>query len=137
MPTVSVLPDTVLEKVRIDVKARMGKEIVVDGIQFAKFNPNVLAFVRAGSNVIFVNEIPYYRIVNNTQYAYEYLYVILLHEYLHLLGIADEREVRRITMELVKENFSETSYAFRLSSNLAFPEDVELMKDRRFIHTYM
>jgi len=135
MPSISS-PNTILIEVQDDVLKRMGKRAEAY-IQFASFNPSILGFVRAGSNVIYVNEIPYRRVAIDSEKSHDYLYVVILHEYLHLIGIADEREVRKITLEIVGNKFGENSNAFSFSKMLTFPEDVKIMENRKYFSHYM
>ncbi|BCS93811.1 hypothetical protein L3N51_00589 [Metallosphaera sp. J1] len=135
MPTLET-PYSVLNEVARDVLRRSGKSVKAE-IELVPFTPSVLGFVRAGQNVIYVNTVPLSGIPQSD--LFEYLYVVILHEYLHLLGIADEREVRRVTLEIVDEKFGEGSFAHNLSLNLADPRDVMLMESWKMgkPHTYM
>ncbi len=135
MPSVNS-PNIILMEVEEDVFKRMGKRSLAY-VQFASFNPSVLGFVRAGSNVIYVNEIPYNKIATDPQKSHDYLYVVILHEYLHLIGIADEREVRKITLEIVGDKFGENSNAFSFSKMLTFPEDIKIRENRKYFSHYM
>ncbi|BDC18610.1 hypothetical protein [Acidianus sp. HS-5] len=129
--------DIVLNEVKKDVKARKGREANAR-VTLARFNPSVLGFVRAGDDTIYINEIPYSQF-RYTQYEHDYLYVVILHEYLHLLGIAEEREVRRITMEIVEDKFGDGSFAYKFSIQLADPIDIYLKDSWRYgkPHTYI
>ncbi|QKQ99093.1 hypothetical protein GWK48_00590 [Metallosphaera tengchongensis] len=135
MPTLDT-PHSILNEVIRDVLKRWGKSTRAE-VQLMPFNPSILGFVRAGQETIYVNTVPLSGV--NHDNLGQYLYVVILHEYLHLLGVADEREVRRMTLEIVDEKFGESSFAHNLSLNLADPRDVMLMnswKNGR-PHTYM
>ncbi|MEM3862956.1 MAG: hypothetical protein QW699_00485 [Metallosphaera sp.] len=123
MPTLET-PYSILNEIVRDVLAKSGRSTSAE-IQLMPFDPRVLGFVKTGQNVIYVNTIPLKSIGSDK--VREYLYVVILHEYFHLLGIADEREVRRMTVEMVSEKFGEDSYAHRLSMSLADPRDVTLI----------
>ena len=135
MPTLET-PSSVLNEVMRDVLRRSGKSARAE-IELASFNPSILGFVRAGQDVIYVNTVPLSQVPQSD--LFEYFYVVILHEYLHLLGIADEREVRRITLEMVDEKFGENSFAHNLSLNLVDPRDAMLMQSWKLgrPHTYM
>ncbi len=133
MPT-TASPDIILKEVQEDVYKRYGK-VAGAQLRLTPFNPAVLGFVRQGTNVINVNTIPLNEIPPNN--VREYLYVVVSHEYFHLLGIYDERETRKVTMELVEWKFGDKSYAFYLARNLAFQEDVEIMKARKIFPKFM
>ncbi|AWS00316.1 hypothetical protein [Metallosphaera hakonensis] len=135
MPTLET-PYSILNEVVRDVLKRSGKSATAE-IELMPFNPSVLGFVRAGQNTIYVNTVPLMGV--DQAHVSEYLYVVILHEYLHLLGIADEREVRRITLEMVDEKFGQSSFAHNLSLKLADPRDVMLMDSWKTgkPHTYM
>ncbi|ABP95514.1 hypothetical protein HA72_1356 [Metallosphaera sedula] len=135
MPTLET-PYSVLNEVMRDVLRRSGKSAKAE-IELAPFNPSILGFVRAGQDVIYVNTVPLSQVPQSN--LSEYFYVVILHEYLHLLGIADEREVRRITLEMVNEKFGENSFAHNLSLNLVDPRDAMLIQSWKLgrPHTYM
>ncbi|WP_338602651.1 hypothetical protein V6M85_02650 [Sulfolobus tengchongensis] len=131
MPSFGMISDIVLNDVREDLKRKLGREIPNVTIEFVNYlPPQVLAYVRANEYTIYVNYQQYMR-AKNMGYEYDYLYVILLHEYLHIIGIADEREVRRIDLEIVKDKFGEDSIAYKLALNLADPRDVYLNESQR------
>ncbi len=127
-------PNIVLKEVQEDVYKKYGK-VAEAQVRIIPFNPSVLGFVRLGSNVINVNAIPLSQIPSNR--VHDYLYVVISHEYFHLLGIYDERETRKVTMELVDWKFGEGSYASSLAKNLAFQEDVEIMKARKMFPKFI
>ncbi|MCY0860289.1 MAG: hypothetical protein OWQ54_07655 [Sulfolobaceae archaeon] len=130
MPIV-ISPETILEEIKRDVKYTLQKEIKDKiNIKFVNVHEGVLAFVKNGELSIYINETPYMQ-AKMLGKQYEYLYVIELHEYLHLLGIADEREVRRISIELLEKKFGQNSYAYSLAYRLADPRDMYLIKSQK------
>jgi hypothetical protein len=116
-------PDLIASEVRDLLQRRLGRVVPKARVVLTRVRPGVLAFVRAGENVIYLNEIPYRSFSGDVS---QYLFVVILHEYLHLVGVADEREVRRITLDVIEETFGEDSTAYRLAQNLADPRDIYL-----------
>ncbi|AAY79730.1 hypothetical protein [Sulfolobus acidocaldarius] len=133
MPPLTILADVVLNEIRDEIKRRLGKqtpeEVTVRFVEYLP--PQILGYVRDGDYTIYVNLQQYTR-ARSSGYEYEYLYVILLHEYLHLIGIADEREVRRIDLEIIEERFGQNSRAYRIALELADPRDVYLKNSQKF-----
>ena len=64
------------------------------------------AFHPMGTNDIVLNR----RLLGQTTSLKEksHVFAILVHEYLHTLGFTDERQVRRMTHRVCKENFGNT-----------------------------
>jgi len=126
--------DIVLEDIRKELRKRWNNvpDAKIELVDYLP--PTVLAFVKAGDYTIYVNR-QQYILAKNAGYEYDYLFVILLHEYLHLVGIADEREVRRIDLEIIEEKFGRDSLAYRIAMNLADPRDIH--QDRLRPHTYI
>lgn len=64
------------------------------------------AFYPVGSNIIVLNKTPLKRITQTQPKLMKpYLFVVLLHEYLHSLGYLDENTVRRLTHAITDEIF--------------------------------
>ncbi|BCU70345.1 hypothetical protein [Stygiolobus caldivivus] len=127
------MPDVfsiILDEISEDVFRKLGKRVNAI-VKLQPFNPAVLGYVKANDYTIYVNSLPYGVVKNDPIKSKEYLYVVLLHEYLHLIGIADEREVRRITMEIVGQKFGEGSFAFSLARQLSDPIDVYLGSNKK------
>ncbi|AWR96906.1 hypothetical protein DFR86_04595 [Acidianus sulfidivorans JP7] len=132
MPSQGILIDIVLNDIRKVVKEKLGKEIEDVRVMLVDYLPrSILAYVRANQYTIYVNYQEYIR-AKNMGYDYEYLFVVMLHEYLHLLGIADEREVRRIDLEIIQDKFKENSIAYNLALSLADPRDIYLKESQKF-----
>ena len=103
------------------------------------------AFYPVGTNIIVMNRNPLSRIKDSKPELFKpYVFHILLHEYLHSLGHLDEREVRRMCIDISIKAFGEGHLATRLAANiteyipnLAYPDiawqpestDIELVDD--------
>ncbi|MFP3065622.1 hypothetical protein DDW09_03260 [Sulfolobus sp. SCGC AB-777_L09] len=131
MPALGILIDIVLEDIKEDLKRKLGKEVPSISVKLVDYlPPHILAYVRANDYTIYVNSQQYMR-ARELGFEYDYLYVLLLHEILHILGIADEREVRRIDLELIEEKFGEESFAYRFALELLDPRDLYLKGSQR------
>ena len=65
------------------------------------------AYYPMGSNIIVLNKTPLRRITQmKPELMKPYVFVILLHEYLHSLGYTDEESTRRLTVEITGKIFS-------------------------------
>lgn len=116
----------ILDEIAEDVYKRLGKRTNAS-VKLIPFNPTILGYVKANDYTIYLNSIPFSLVKNDPIKSREYLYVVILHEYLHLVGIADEREVRKITTEITAQKFGRTSYAYSLAEKLTDPIDLHLM----------
>lgn len=103
------------------------------------------AYFPVGTNIIVMNRIPLSRIKETKPELYKpYVFHILLHEYLHSLGYLEEKQVRRMTIDISKKAFGEDHLATKLAwnitayiPNLAYPDiawqpensDIELVDD--------
>lgn len=77
------------------------------------------AFYPVDSNIIVMNKTPLERISETNPELYKpYTFHILLHEYIHSLGILDEDLVRRKTYEISKEMFGEKHLATELAVDM-------------------
>jgi len=74
-------PEIIANIVRDDLIKYLGKDIPKARIVVYPFNPSVLAYVRANDLTIYINSIPLSTVGMNKM---EYLYVVILHEYLQL-----------------------------------------------------
>lgn len=134
MPIPLISFDLVLEDIKSELRKRWNKlpNAKVELVDYLP--PTVLAFVRAGDYTIYVNRQQYLQ-AKEAGYEYAYLFVILLHEYLHLVGIADEREVRRIDLDIIEEKFGRDSLPYKIAMSLADPRDIHI--DNLRPHTYI
>jgi hypothetical protein len=102
------------------------------------------AYYVSGSNIIVMNETPLKRIQEtNPNLLVPYMFSVLLHEYLHSLGIFDESKVRKLTYGISSEIFGEDSVVTQIAKdmrkffpNFIYPEGapqtnghVKLVKD--------
>ena len=137
------IPD-VFEAVKDAVRRTLGKEraglMVVT--QEIGNTPNGFlgAYFVVGANAIVVNQTPLRRI-QETQPALEvpWLFGVLLHEYLHSLGILDETEVRKVTNEVAGKVLGPDHPASKMAANpmeyignLAWPHVVWQPRDVPF-----
>lgn len=73
-------------------------------------NQYVLAYHIMGSNTIVINRAvleAIYSLNKGKEYVNSYIFVVLTHEYLHSLGIYDERLLRSLQYKICKEFFGE------------------------------
>jgi len=70
-----------------------------------------------GSNAIIVNRsILMVRKFEKPQYYKPFIFYVLLHEYLHSLGYADERLVRQQCQNIIKQAFGEESRVYEVAT---------------------
>ncbi|MEM2951650.1 MAG: hypothetical protein QXZ00_02265 [Nitrososphaerota archaeon] len=80
--------------------------------------PGILAYHEVGSNAIVLNRrhLEQWMVGKTRAESNSYVFVVLLHEYLHSLGVLDELEVRRLVRALVQEYFTPDHIASKLAS---------------------
>jgi len=79
----------------------------------------VKALHRIGSNAILLNRRAVESILKSSRSRIEvnsHLFSILLHEYLHSLGVIDEQEVKALSMKIVRDSLGEDHIAFKITS---------------------
>lgn len=77
------------------------------------------AYYVAASNIIIMNETPLRRIKEtNPDLLIPYMFSVLMHEYLHSLGIFDEEKTRIVTFEISQEIFGEEHIITQLSKDM-------------------
>ena len=79
---------------------------------------NIGAYHQYGTNNIVLNRALVQIVEATTTYRQlvnAFVYVLLLHEYLHALGYIEESEVRPLVYEVAKESFSEDSVTTKLA----------------------
>ncbi len=127
-PSISKQPDIhmILYSVRKAIRDYFGRDPGNAGVAFVKTRRDVLGYVEWGSRVIKINSDAYRNFIDmeGIDASAEYLFVVVLHEYLHIMGIFDEREVRRISMDIVERVFGRNSRASRIAERLADPRDL-------------
>lgn len=78
------------------------------------------AYYPVASNIIVMNRLPLRRIEQSEHALYKpYAFHILLHEYLHALGILDENATRAKVREISSELFGEEHVVTELASDLS------------------
>lgn len=119
----------IFEIVKSVVKEFMGKERsgLMLGLADLGGQPGyfVGAFYPVGSNIIVMNKTPMRAVEATKPHLYKaYCFHILLHEYLHTIGILDERNNRIITAILSEKSFGENHPVALIAKdfNRVFPE---------------
>lgn len=65
------------------------------------------AYYPVGSNIIMLNQTPLKRVLETKpELMKPYVFVVLLHEYIHSLGYLDESTVRKLTHSITKKIFN-------------------------------
>ena len=138
----------IFEVVKKSVKQQLGMERAGLMLVLADLPVNLGAFHGVGTNQIVMNRVLLDRIVaagHPRSHINAFVYSILLHEYLHSLGIIDESEVRRLVSEISLNTFGPNHPASSIASNgpwsllrgvgfvdTHLPEDMEMdLKQRR------
>jgi len=129
------IPD-VFDAVKESVRRVLNREragLMVATSEIGNFPGGFLGgYFVVASNAIIVNQTPLRRIRDTQPALYiPWLYGLLLHEYLHALGILDEGEVRRVTNYVAGEAVGPQHPAAQMAArpmdylgNLAFPHVV-------------
>jgi hypothetical protein len=111
--------EDVKEKVRIsEQRSRSGLML---GLQELGSNLNgfIGAYYPVSSNIIVMNKTPLRRIKEtNPSLIQPYEFHVLLHEYIHTLGILNEEITRRKTYEISKIHFGEEHIITQLATNI-------------------
>jgi hypothetical protein len=115
--------------VKFCVRRFLGKERTGLILGLAELGGNSNFFIGAlhpvGSNFIILNKTPL-KIVRafRPELYNAYCFVMLLHEYLHSIGILDEREVRYLTSLICEKTFGQNHPTSLISKDLTsiFPE---------------
>ena len=100
----------VFEVVRRSVKEFLGAERTGLELYLRDLPLGVGAFHKVGTSIIVMNRALIDRVVESQVALNEmksFIYSILLHEYLHSLGICDELKVRRLTYQISREALGE------------------------------
>lgn len=117
------LPD-IFELVKVVVRRSTGMER--SGLMLGLANLGggtdgfVGAFFPVATNIIVMNSLPLKRIKETDPALYKpYVFHILLHEYLHTLGVMDEEATRRTTFEISERTFGKDHQVTRLAADLS------------------
>jgi predicted Zn-dependent protease with MMP-like domain len=77
------------------------------------------AFYSLDANAIVINKRPLNKIKKSNPMLYNpYVFHVLLHEYIHSLGILDEQEVRLLAYEITKKYFGTSHLATEMALDL-------------------
>ena len=111
--------EIVKEMVRIsEGRSRAGLMLGLQDLG-ATLNGFVGAYYPVSSNIIVVNKTPLRRIKEtNPKLIKPYSTHILLHEYIHSLGLLDEKKTRQKTYDISRKHFGEKHLITKLSRNI-------------------
>ncbi len=72
-----------------------------------------------GTNLIVVNKLPLRRVKDSSpQICKSYLFLVLLHEYMHTFGIWDEKEIREGALAMIRQLFGDDHPATKLAEGI-------------------
>ncbi len=111
--------DRIFVMVKRDVKKALGLERAGLGLAMSNMPPALGAYWQVGGNYIVMNESlvkAMTKISSSSSEFNSYVYVILMHEYLHSLGYFDEAQARSATAGIVASIFPEDHYAYRMAN---------------------
>jgi hypothetical protein len=109
--------DDVFAVVRESVRRVLGRERVGLGLGLSELPAQIGAYWQVTGNIIVLNE-RLIRVLDATEPQAQrtaYLYVVILHEYLHSLGFLDERTDRQIVSRVASQALGEDHAAARLA----------------------
>lgn len=95
------------------------------------------AFYAPDANTIIINKRPLNRLLNTNPGLFNfYLFHVMLHEYLHSLGLYDEAQTRTLVQEISRHYFGDSHAVTQLSTNmerfmpnLIYPHGNEIPED--------
>lgn len=111
--------DRIFSIVKRDVKSHIGKERAGLGLALSNMPSTIGAYWQVGGNYIVMNESLVRAMMKISKTSAEfnsYVYVILMHEYLHSLGYLDELQARKATAEVVSSTFPEGHFAHGMAT---------------------
>ncbi|BAJ51377.1 conserved hypothetical protein [Candidatus Caldarchaeum subterraneum] len=100
------------------------------GLILADLPPHIAAYHEIGSNAIVVNQAmlnAVYSATKSREMVNSYLFVVLLHEYLHALGF-DEKQTRELVREAVSSALPYDHVATKIASTSIYDALPELRK---------
>jgi hypothetical protein len=109
----------VFELVKKSAETSLGRRRAGLMLYLAKLPNHIGAFHTIGTNGIVMNRTALDAITRGAHSLREinsYVYSILLHEYLHALGYAEEREVRRLVYDVTLDTFGPEHPATKIAS---------------------
>jgi len=110
--------DEVFHVVRLAVRQVLGRERPGLGLALSDLPPGVGAYWPVTGNLIVLNEglLKVMRRMARSQLEFNaFVYVLLVHEYLHALGYLDETAVREVTARVTREAFGRDHLATALA----------------------
>ncbi|MCS7126711.1 MAG: hypothetical protein NZ929_07375 [Aigarchaeota archaeon] len=119
----------IFELVKKTVKRTLGLHRAGLELVLMSLPNNVGALHEIGSNVIIMNEALLEAMLQVSRSRTEvnsYVFVILLHEYLHSLGYIDEEEVRLLVKRIIAEVLGEDHISYHLASTSIYEVYPEL-----------
>lgn len=111
--------NSIFSLVRKTVRNATGKERVGLGLALADLPTQLGAYWEVGGNYIVMNQnllISLKAAKKSAQEINSFVFVILMHEYLHSLGVLDETHARMLTAKICSSIFEEDHPAFLLST---------------------
>jgi hypothetical protein len=106
----------IFERVKSDVKKILGRQragLSLGLIEMGMYNGGFIGGMHLypGTEIV-MNKTPLKIILKKQPYEiiWSYIYHILLHEYLHSLGILDEQQCRVVTLKITEEIFKEADH---------------------------
>ncbi|MCX8189368.1 MAG: hypothetical protein N3F64_06620 [Nitrososphaeria archaeon] len=112
--------DEIFALIKSIVAKRYGLHRAGLGLVLADLPPSVLGLHEMGSNSIVMNRKMLEAIAleaSNNIDKNAYIFVVLLHEYLHSFGFYDERRVREMVLDIVEFAFGKEHPAYRAAVN--------------------
>jgi hypothetical protein len=105
--------------VKASVKDALGMERTGLMLYLRDLPMKVGAYHQLGTNGIIMNRVLLEQVVQSTSSRLEvnaFIYFILLHEYLHTLGLIDETRVRHLTYQVTEETFGSAHVATKIAA---------------------
>jgi hypothetical protein len=132
----------VFEIVKKSVKGHLGKERAGLMLVLADLPMHLGAFHGVGTNSIVMNRSLLDRIVkggNSRTQVNSFVYSILLHEYLHSLGLIEEADVRSLVREISVKTFGDVHPASKIAAAgpRAWPSEQTESTDVSYSHRGM
>ena len=110
--------DSIFEMVKNATDASLGKHRAGLTLVLGDIPNNVGAYHEMGSNAIVMNRNLLRvvdRLARSRSKRNSYVFMILLHEYLHTLGYTDDKQVRRLGREIANEFFGKNHMAAEMA----------------------
>jgi hypothetical protein len=113
----------IFELVKRAVKQQIGRERAGLMLYLGNLPLNIGAYHGVGTNGIVLNK-SLLRVINfrTLTELNSYVFMILLHEYLHSLGYLDEKQVRRLTHDISREIFGDKHPAVQYAVRFPVPK---------------